>query len=158
MKLLLLFVADEAMLLRGISCTLLKLFTAAAGVGCGLGLGLVLVLSLDPPDPALGGVGTKLLVCSWLCLGLVLNLCLLFLLPRTLGLLVLVTELLAAPVPVSPPVAWKCAKLGELPAAGALGTGVGVTRGKDGRRVVTTGPRGVVTGRSCFRVCLTAAP
>ena len=155
MKLLLLVVAEEAMLLRGLSWTLLKLFSDAAA-GVGLGLGLVLVLSLDAPDTALGGVGTKLLVCSPLCcLGLVLSLCLLFLLPLTLGLLVLVTELLGAPEPV----AWKCAKLGELPAAGALGTGVGVTRGKDGLRVVTAGPRGVVTtGCSCFRVCLTAGP
>ena len=56
-----------------------------------------------------------------------------------------------------PLLAGKLAKLGELAELpGALGTGVGVILGTADLRVVTGGPRGVVSGvpaGDCFKVC-----
>ena len=62
-----------------------------------------------------------------------------------------------SPAVAEPLLAGKLAKLGASALVpGALGTGVGVTRGRVDLKVVTVGPRGLVTGTPDgvgFKVC-----
>ena len=149
---LLVVLADSLMLVK-----VLRLDCLAGGGGVGarllllIGFRRVLCLCLEE----VGGVGTNpsLFVledpaCCCFCLSLSR-----FLLPRTRDLLVVGARARAGVTATTPPLlAGKLAKLGELAELpGALGTGVGVTRGTADLRVVTGGPRGVVTVCFCNR-------